>query len=93
MANLSMDICEEAGTEEIMAERRLWTAVIVAAVQDWLSKSTRIQRAAHRFLFEDDSDFYRVCACAGLDPSSLRSKLLRVGRRPETHRSPHPVAA
>lgn len=68
-------------TPEVVAERRLWTAVIVHAVQDWLSGTLRDKREAQKFLFEDSEDFQQVCAGAGLDPSSFRSKLLRVGRR------------
>lgn len=75
-----VEICEEGVAEEIIAERRLWMAVIVHAVEDWLSDKARIHRAAEKFLFEEDNDFYQVCSCAGLDPSSLRSKLLRTGR-------------
>jgi hypothetical protein len=77
---IGVEICENGVAEEIIAERRLWMAVIVRAVQDWLSDSTRIRRAAWKFLFEEDNDFYEVCACAGLDPSRLRSQLLRAGR-------------
>jgi len=93
MANRAIDLCEEPGIEEIIAEGRLWTAVIVAAVQDWLSDSTRIQVAAQKFLFDDNNDFCQVCACAGLDPSSLRSKLLKVGRRVDTQGPAHPATA
>lgn len=82
------------GNEEYAAERRMWTAVIVNAVEDWLSGPLRIRLAAQKFLFEDDDDFYQVCACAGIDPATFRSKLLRVGRRIELKRAlPHPFAA
>lgn len=70
-------------TPGVVAERRLWTAVIVHAVQDWLSGTLRAKREAQTFLFEDSADFHQVCAGAGLDPSSFRSKLLRVGNRVE----------
>jgi len=84
---------EDSG-REFIAERRLWTAVIIYAVQDWLSGSIRQQREAQQFLFDENKDFREVCACAGLDPSSLRGKLLRVGRRVDM-RGPlaHPAAA
>ncbi|MGH9736029.1 MAG: hypothetical protein ACRD8A_15735 [Candidatus Acidiferrales bacterium] len=65
---------------EIIGERRLWTAVIVHAVQDWLSGTLREKREAQNFLFENTDDFHEVCASAGIDPSSFRSRLLRVGR-------------
>ena len=79
---------------EIVAEQRIWTAVIVRAVQDWLSGTLRDQREAQRFLFEENTDFKQICACAGIDPSSFRAKLLRIGRQVELHGpAAHPVAA
>ena len=70
-------------SEECIAEHRLWTAVITRAVEDWRIGTLRARRDAQRFLFEDDNDFSRVCAGAGLDPSSLRAQLLRIGRKVE----------
>jgi hypothetical protein len=72
-------------SEGFIPERRLWTAVLVMAVEDWRDGSLRAKRAAQQFLFEDDHDFEEVCAGAGLDPSTLRSKLLKVGRRVTMH--------
>jgi len=66
--------------EELIAERRLWTAVLVMAVEDWRTGTLRARRAAQKFLFEDSYDFDEVCAGAGLDPGSLRSKLQKIGR-------------
>ena len=70
-------------TEEAVLERRLWTAVIVKAVEDWQTGTLRSRREAQKFLFEDHSDFSEVCGLAGLDPNSLRTKLLKIGRRIE----------
>lgn len=70
-------------TEEAISERKLWTGVLVAAVEDWRFGKLRARREAQRFLFNDDSDFREVCAGAGLEPSSLRAQLLRIGRRIE----------
>jgi hypothetical protein len=70
-------------TPDFVAEHRLWTAVIVHAVQDWLSGTLRDKREAQRFLFEDNTDFAEVCAGAGIDPSTFRAKLLKVGQRVE----------
>ncbi len=67
-------------TEELIAERRLWTAVVVSAVEDWRSGSLRARRDAQRFLFENTQDFELVCAGAGLDPTDMRSRLLKIGR-------------
>lgn len=68
-------------TEECLAERHLWTAVITRAVEDWRNGTLRERRAAQRFLFDEEDDFCRVCASAGLDPASLRSHLAKIGRR------------
>ena len=70
-------------TEESILERRLWTAVIVKAVEDWQTGTLRARREAQKFLFEDEADFVEVCGLAGLDPHSFRVKLLKVGRRIE----------
>lgn len=67
--------------EELIAERRLWTAVLVMAVEDWRAGTLRARRAAQKFLFEDNYDFDEVCAGAGLDPGALRSKLQKIGRQ------------
>jgi hypothetical protein len=71
--------------EGAIGERRLWTAVIVMAVEDWRTGTLRARRKAQEFLFEDDRDFKEVCAGAGLEPGSLRAKLLKVGHRVEMH--------
>ena len=70
-------------TEEMISERRLWTAVLVTAVEDWRIGTLRAKRSAQEFLFEDDRDFTEVCAGAGIDPSSFRSKLTKIGRKIE----------
>jgi hypothetical protein len=81
-------------TEDLIGANRLWTAVIVKAVEDWRMGSLRARREAQKFLFEDDRDFYQVCASAGLDAALFRSKLLKLGRRIEMH-GPYlnPIAA
>ena len=71
----------EQVTEDCISERRLWTAVIVTAVEDWRSGSLRARREAQKFLFEDTADFEMVCASAGLDPATLRGRLLQIGKR------------
>jgi hypothetical protein len=59
--------------------------VLVMAVEEWRDGSLRAKRAAQEFLFEDDRDFEEVCAGAGLDPATFRSKLLKFGRRVAMH--------
>jgi hypothetical protein len=70
-----------AVTEEVISERRLWTAVLVNAVSDWRTGTLRVQREAQSFLFDDDQDFPTVCSAAGLDWSDFRMRLARVGRK------------
>lgn len=71
----------ECVTEESIGERRLWMAVVANAVEEWKSGALKSRRAAQHFLFENDDDFNHVCACAGLDASSLRSRLLKIGKK------------
>jgi hypothetical protein len=86
--------CQNSVTEEAISERRLWTAVLVTAVDDWRMGTLRAKRSAQQFLFEDDRDFTEVCAGAGIDPSSFRSKLTKIGRKIEmTGPWSHPLAA
>lgn len=61
-----------------MAESRLWQAVIVSTIQDWISGPLRLKRQAEEYLFSDNSDFPTVCQSAGMDASQLRRKLLRL---------------
>jgi hypothetical protein len=72
-----------AVTEEFISERRLWTAVIVNAVEDWRTGSLRARREAQHFLFNNDTDFELVCSAAGLDWQDFRARLLRIGRKVE----------
>jgi hypothetical protein len=67
-------------TEDLIAERRLWTAVVVSAVEEWRSGSLRARREAQQFLFENKQDFDLVCAGAGLDPNDMRMRLMKIGR-------------
>jgi hypothetical protein len=83
-----------AVTEELIGENRLWTAVLVKAVEDWRFGTMRRRREAQQFLFENEKDFNAVCANAGLDPVSLRSKLLKIGKKLDPYvRFVHPLAA
>jgi hypothetical protein len=51
---------QEGVTEDCISERRLWTAVVVTAVEDWRNGSLRARREAQSFLFEDNTDFQRA---------------------------------
>lgn len=72
---------EGSVTEESLAERGLWIAVLTLAVEDWRNGTLRNRREAQKFLFEDHKDFERVCASAGFDPGSFRGSLLRIGKK------------
>jgi hypothetical protein len=67
--------------QDAAPELRLWQAVIVSAVREWLSGPLRRQREAERYLFTDDSDFRVVCQSAGMDPGQLRARLLKLRSR------------
>src|ERR1700734_169715 len=67
-------------TEDLIGERRLWTAVVVSAVEDWRNGSLRTQRKAQEFLFGSDTYFQTVCARAGLEPGSFQARLLKIGK-------------
>jgi len=59
-------------------EQRLWKAVIVTAIQEWISGTLRARRNAEEFLFQDQKDFPVVCQSAGMDAGRLRAKLNRL---------------
>jgi hypothetical protein len=63
---------------EMGGETRLWQAVILSAVEDWVSGGLRTQREAEAFLFNDETDFPVVCESAGMDVDRLRSRLKRL---------------
>jgi hypothetical protein len=62
-------------------EKRLWQAVIVTAIQEWISGSLRSKRQAEEYLFQDQKDFPAVCQSAGMDADRLRAKLNRLLRQ------------
>jgi hypothetical protein len=66
---------------ETAPETRLWQAVILSAVEDWVSGGLRTKHEAEVYLFEDKVDFPRVCESAGMDVSRLRSRLKKLGDR------------
>jgi len=65
---------------EQISDRRLWTAVLLQALEDWRSTSVWRQMEAERFLFQSQKDFATVCRGAGLDADSVLSKLHRMKR-------------
>ncbi|MFY9803561.1 MAG: hypothetical protein WA211_19600 [Candidatus Acidiferrales bacterium] len=80
-------------TEDSISERRLWTAVLVSAVQEWRGGTLRARREAQEFLLDRDADFEMVCSGAGLNANDFRRRLLKVGRRIEMQGPLLPKAA
>jgi hypothetical protein len=74
---------QNTATEDLISERRPWTAVLVQAVEDWRNGSLRARREDQDFLFHNDRDFEMVCSGAGLDWSDFRTRLLHIGRKVE----------
>jgi hypothetical protein len=68
-------------TEDSIAERRLWVAVLTSAIEDWRNGTLRHRREAQQFLFENCQDFASVCASAGVDANGFRTALLRIGKK------------
>jgi hypothetical protein len=72
---------EVVGREEKASEARIWQAVIVSTIEEWMSGPERHSREAEQFLFRDENDFPFVCQSAGMDAKSLRQKLVRLRDR------------
>ena len=60
------------------SERRIWTAVLLQALEDWQSGNIRRQREAEKFFFSSEKDFATVCRGAGYEPSCVLLKLQRM---------------
>jgi len=65
---------------ESVAETRLWQAVIVNTIREWISGPLRLKREAEQYLFGDNTDFASVCESAGMDANRLRTELRRLER-------------
>jgi hypothetical protein len=75
MARISYGAINEASP---LAESRLWQAVIVSTIEEWMSGPLSRKRLAEEYLFKNDSDFRAVCQSAGMDVDRLRAKLVRL---------------
>ncbi len=71
---------------DVTAEHRMWTAVLMQAVQEWRSNNLRASREAEKFLFDDEKDFATVCVGAGLNSSAFRAQLTRIRRKTASER-------
>lgn len=72
---------EPMGAEESAYEVRLWQAVVVRVIQDWMSGPLRQKRLAEHYLFDRNTDFATVCESAGLNADDLRARLTRIRGR------------
>jgi hypothetical protein len=71
---MSFTMFQNAEVEET-AEQKLWRAVIVRTVEEWVSGPLRQKREAEEFLFSDNQDYRTVCYSAGISPENLRGRL------------------
>jgi hypothetical protein len=60
---------------QVIANQRLWLAVLERAIVEWVRGSAWQKQKADRFLFHDKDDFPFVCHFAGLNPGSVREAL------------------
>ena len=73
----SIEIVSEAGSE-----KRLWQAVILHAIEEWMSGPLKLRRQAEQYLFDEKSDFRLVCQSAGMDVGMLRAGLRKLKGQP-----------
>jgi hypothetical protein len=62
-------------------ETRVWQAVILQTVEEWIHGPARLSLRAERYLFSDNTDFPMVCQSAGMDMGRLRAGLERIRQR------------
>jgi hypothetical protein len=73
----SEGIASEQGS---IGEARLWQAVIIGTIRDWISGPLRQKDEAEEYLFGGGTDFTLVCESAGMDAHRLRAQLGRLKR-------------
>lgn len=61
-----------------ISERRLWSAVLLQALEDWKSPNMRRRSEAEKFFFDSEKDFIKVCQGAGLEPNYVLGKLQKM---------------
>ncbi len=70
-----------SASADVMSEKRLWQAVLLTTIQEWMWGPLRRKRQAEEYLFQDKKDFQTVCKSAGMDPDQLRTKLEKLRTR------------
>src|SRR5579871_4767706 len=75
--NIYQEAAKNATTDDVneFSERRLWSAVLLQALEDWGSTNCRHRAEAEQFFFKNPEDFARVCRGAGLSPSGVLVRL------------------
>ena len=73
-----MDSEQAVYAQESNGAARLWQAVIVNTIQDWISGPLRQKDEAEEYLFGAGTDFTLVCESAGMNAERLRAKLRRL---------------
>jgi hypothetical protein len=75
--NIHQEAANKATTDDVkeFSERRLWSAVLLQALEDWGSMNCRHREEAEQFFFKNPEDFARVCRGAGLAPSGVLARL------------------
>lgn len=81
------------GDSQAPIEKRLWQAVIVTTIQEWISGPLRSKLQAEEYLFKDEKDFPLVCQSAGMDVQRLRAQLNRLRARNPLRSRRRPVLA
>lgn len=75
------DVEREMMGAETTGEVRLWQAVVVRAIEDWMSGPLRQKRMAEHYIFDDKTDFSMACQSAGLNAEDLRTRLTKIRSR------------
>ena len=78
MSGRQASIVRGEETEAPISEQKLWVAVLAQALEDLQGDRLTARHEAEHFLLRDKNDFFTVCAAAGIDPSSFRSRLGRL---------------
>lgn len=77
MINSSM----EAAQHDSVGEERLWQAVILTTIREWMSGPLRRKVEAEQYLFGEGTDFAYVCKSAGMNAGRLRGQLAKLRRQ------------
>jgi hypothetical protein len=66
------------GEQETAGEVRMWQAVVVRAIEDWISGPLRQRPLADKYIFGEHTDFAMVCQSAGFGADNLRARLSKI---------------